>query len=103
MQKFEADEATELSVFGFIDNAHAATAEFFNDAIVGYSLANHFGGMRAVMLRGHSGVRQRGFEFASLDLGGSQRFQGTYGRKVSYPNVAKTLWAIRHVRPRGER
>ena len=41
-EKFEGDEAVEASVFGFVDHAHAATAEFLEHAVVRDGLANHF-------------------------------------------------------------
>ena len=34
-QKFERDEAQQADVFGFVDHAHAATAELFEDAVMG--------------------------------------------------------------------
>jgi len=40
-EKFERDEAAELGVFGFVDDAHSAAAEFFQDAVVGDGLADH--------------------------------------------------------------
>ena len=40
-QKFESYAAAEIGVFGFVDHAHAATAKFFLDAIVGNSLSVH--------------------------------------------------------------
>ena len=40
-QEFERDEAMEPRVFGFVDDAHPATTEFFDNAVVRDSLANH--------------------------------------------------------------
>jgi hypothetical protein len=34
-KKLESDEAAEVGVFGLVNNSHAATAQFFNDAVVG--------------------------------------------------------------------
>ena len=33
-EEFESHEAVEINVFGFVDDAHPAAAEFFEDAIV---------------------------------------------------------------------
>jgi len=40
-QEFEGNEAMQPCVFGLVNHAHAATAEFFDDPIMGNSLANH--------------------------------------------------------------
>jgi len=34
-KKFQRDEAAETRVFGFIDDAHTAAAEFLDDAVMG--------------------------------------------------------------------
>ncbi len=34
-EKLECDDAVEFGVLGFVDNAHAASAEFFEDLVVG--------------------------------------------------------------------
>jgi hypothetical protein len=39
VQEFEGDYAPELGVFGFVDYAHAAAAEFFENAVVAHRLA----------------------------------------------------------------
>ena len=44
-KKFESDEAAEARVFGFVDDAHSATAEFFDDAVVRNCLADEGGGV----------------------------------------------------------
>ena len=41
-EELEGDEAAELDVFGLVDHAHAAAAEFFEDAIVRDGLADHW-------------------------------------------------------------
>src|SRR5208283_2779525 len=40
-QKLEGDEAAELGVFGLVNDAHAASAEPFEDAVVGDGGADH--------------------------------------------------------------
>jgi hypothetical protein len=40
-QKFDGDEAVQARVLGLIDDAHAATAEFLEDAVVRDGLADH--------------------------------------------------------------
>ena len=37
-KKFERDETVQANVFGFVNDAHAAAAEFFGDAVVGDGL-----------------------------------------------------------------
>ena len=39
-EEFQGDEATEGGVFGFVDHAHAAATEFFDNAIVGDGAAD---------------------------------------------------------------
>ena len=39
-EEFEGDVAVEANVFGFVDDAHAAATEFFDDAVMGDSLAD---------------------------------------------------------------
>jgi hypothetical protein len=39
-EEFQRDETMETSVFSLIDNAHAATANFFYDAVMRDSLAD---------------------------------------------------------------
>ena len=41
-KEFQGDEAMQARVFGFVNHAHAAAAEFLDDAIVGDGLADHF-------------------------------------------------------------
>jgi hypothetical protein len=36
----QSNKATELGVFGFIDDAHTPAAKLFDDAAVRYGLAN---------------------------------------------------------------
>ena len=40
-EKFQCDKMAQLGVLSLINHPHAATAEFFNDAIVRDSLAEH--------------------------------------------------------------
>jgi hypothetical protein len=39
-QEFQGDEATEAGVFGLVDHTHPATADFFDDAVVGDGSTN---------------------------------------------------------------
>ena len=59
-KKFEGDETAEVCVFGFVDDAHAATTEFFDDAVVGNCVAEHGGvvGHRGRILRPRGGSGQ---------------------------------------------
>ena len=57
-EKFESDEAAEAGVFGFVDDAHSAAAEFFDDAVMGDGLADEGGGVGH--WRRFYGVRARG-------------------------------------------
>ena len=47
-QELEGDEAAELGVFGFIDHAHAAIAQLFEDAVVRDGLIDHPGDLTFV-------------------------------------------------------
>jgi hypothetical protein len=40
-QELQGHKAVKASIFGFVDNAHPATAELLQDSIVRNSLANH--------------------------------------------------------------
>jgi hypothetical protein len=40
-KELESDEASELGVFGLVNQAHAAAAQLLQDAVVGNSLADH--------------------------------------------------------------
>ena len=40
-EEFQGDEAAELYVLGFVDNAHASAAEFLDDAVVRDGLSEH--------------------------------------------------------------
>ena len=40
-KEFQGHEPMQARVFGFVNHAHAATAEFLDDAIVGNGLADH--------------------------------------------------------------
>ena len=39
-EEFQGDEAIEARVFGFVDDAHSAAAEFFDDAVMGNCAAD---------------------------------------------------------------
>ncbi len=56
-KKFQRDETAEREVFGFVDDSHAAAAEFFDDAVVGDCLAEHW--WTDVSWRQRAGVNQR--------------------------------------------
>lgn len=45
-EEFKGDETMKAGVFGFVDNAHAATADFIDDAVVGDGLTDKRGGFR---------------------------------------------------------
>ena len=40
-KKFQRDEAVQLGVLGFVDDAHTAAAQFFDDAVVRDDLPDH--------------------------------------------------------------
>ena len=42
-QEFQRDEAPKLGVLGLVDDAHPATAEFLDDAVVGNGLTDKLG------------------------------------------------------------
>jgi hypothetical protein len=50
-KKLQGDEAMQPGVLGFVDHAHPAAAEFFNDAVMGDGLVDH----QAQILRGRAG------------------------------------------------
>jgi len=63
-KKFEGDETAELGVFGFVNDAHAAAAEFFEDAVVRDGLADHLfvhGADVGGEFRPRGGASQRGW------------------------------------------
>ena len=45
-QEFQRDEAVKACVLSLVDHAHAPSAEFLYDAIVGDGLANERAGIR---------------------------------------------------------
>ena len=51
-QEFQRHETVQLGIFGFIDDAHTAAAQFFDDAVVRDDLPNHGGAPRNIRLRG---------------------------------------------------
>src|SRR5579864_2955418 len=52
-QELQGDEAVELGVDGFVDDAHASAAQSFDDAIVRDGLADHWG-----IVRGYSYLKE---------------------------------------------
>ena len=40
-EKLDGDESTEHGVLGLVDDSHAATTQFFKDAVMRYGLADH--------------------------------------------------------------
>ena len=63
-QELERDEATEFDVLGLVDDSHAATAEFLDDAVVRDGLADQSGKIPDLgrpILRRLSEARQRGW------------------------------------------
>jgi hypothetical protein len=40
-EEFEGNHPIQLGILGFVDHAHAALAEFGDNRIVGYGLADH--------------------------------------------------------------
>ena len=40
-QEFQSDETMQLQILGLIDDTHSPAAEFFDDAVMGDSLADH--------------------------------------------------------------
>ena len=40
-EEFQGDHALETGVFGFVNDAHAAAADFFEDAVMGNRAAEH--------------------------------------------------------------
>jgi hypothetical protein len=45
-QEFEGNKPAELDILGLVDDTHAATAEFSNDAVMGNGLADEGRGVR---------------------------------------------------------
>ena len=60
-KKFQGDEAAELGVFGLVNDAHSAAAEFFDDAVVRDGLADEGGrlGHRGRFYGGRCGESMR--------------------------------------------
>jgi hypothetical protein len=55
-EKLESDEASEFGVFCLINHAHPAAAEFLNNSVMGYGLAEH----GLMIVRGCKQPGQRG-------------------------------------------
>src|SRR5580704_5205311 len=76
-EKFQGYVAAEGGVFGFVDDAHTAAAEFFDYAIVRNDLADHCrdafaGDVRTGAgdsQRGRQRLRRRKFKISNLRLG----------------------------------
>ena len=41
-QKLEGDKSTELYILGLIDDAHPSAAQFLDNVVMRYGLANHW-------------------------------------------------------------
>ena len=77
-EKFDGHGAAEADVFGFVDDAHAATADFFDDAVVGNRASDHrrFAHERRILLRflfisstgGRCGFRSQSVHLIGLQL-----------------------------------
>ena len=55
-QELQGDETMQPGVFSFVDHAHAASTQLFNDAVMGDGLANH---AKTRMLRAGFILRRR--------------------------------------------
>ncbi len=84
-KEFESDEASQLDVFGLVDDAHATAAEFVDDAVVGDGLANHAGSRPELRWYGGRGWKSKGrneADFAmGMDTGNSD------GKFLGYPGA----------------
>jgi hypothetical protein len=58
-EKLESDRASEVGIFGFVDDAHSAAAEFFEDPVVRDGLADHGILSRTILRRRRAGVNER--------------------------------------------
>ena len=66
-EKLEGDEAMQARVFGLVDDAHAASAEFFGDAVVRDGIGGHAGARRRMVGRGEGEVNEGAFGDESLE------------------------------------
>ena len=68
-KKFQGDVAAEVCVFGFVNDAHSAAAEPFDDAVVREGLANHrIGGRHVRDMLGWAGRQVNERDFARIRL-----------------------------------
>src|SRR6266851_9197749 len=93
-KKLQSDETAERSVFGLVHHAHPATAELLDDAVMGDSLADQWGGFhpRDAMLGGGRSRSQRTFQdsgSASLSISGAPTPCLPGGHKGSFPQESQ--------------
>src|SRR5579863_8208046 len=83
-KKFESDEAAEFGVFGFVDDAHSAAAEFFDDAVMRNGLSDEGGGI------GHREDSMGGWlREANSECGTCSRWSGGC-RRAEKPHPSKS-------------
>ena len=73
-KEFKSDEAVELGVFGFVDNAHPAAAEFFDDTEMGNAAADQTWGIRhegTILVRWQGTVNERRCWSSGCDQNGA--------------------------------
>jgi hypothetical protein len=80
-EKFQGDEAAEVSVFGFVDDTHASAAEFFEDAVAGDFFTEEALGVRHVALMVE--------EILRLGKRGKRRVVGQFLKLVHYQEEKK--------------
>ncbi len=68
-QEFQGDETSEFDILGLVDHPHAASAQFFEDAVVRNGLADH--------RRKDSGNRRDGGGAKSMSRIGALRMDGS--------------------------
>src|ERR1017187_2519396 len=95
-QELESDEAVQLDVFCFVDHAHTAAAEFFNNAVVRESLADHSGRI----LVGRITVRESQFaNLTSLKRASQRECRSWAIRKLRIDSPARTCESGARHRP----
>ena len=70
-QDLNCSEPLEMSILGFVDNSHAAAAQFGQETVMGNRLAYH-------TASGSLGANERGFR-SVYRTGGSQRESDAFG------------------------